>query len=472
VIRFGASGWRGVIAEEVTFASVRRAAGAISRHLQSTGQASRGVFVGHDTRFLSERFASEAARVMAAHGIPVACSHGALPTPAVAYAVRAGRRAAGITITAGQDPPEFSGLKLTVQGGSPAPDATTLAVESLARDAVESESSVVRGRRAATRRSAAMRRADVRAGYFRHLGRTARLAAIRRARLRIACDPRHGASIGYLDGILAKLARRLEVLHGTPHPEFCGVGPDCAETQLRPLARVVRRGGLHLGLATDGDGDRFGIVDAGGAFVAPSLFLAVLADYLIGDRRMQGGIGRTIATTHLLDAVCAFHGRTLFETPVGFRHLAGRIVSRETFLACEEGGGLAVASHLPEKDGILAGLLAAEMVAVRRRPLRDQIRDLLARIGPLHSRRIDYHTDAAARDRLLRRLEMPPSTFAGRRVARMDDTDGLKMVFGDGSWILIRPSGSESLVRCYIEGRTTRDLDNLTAAAREFITRE
>jgi len=471
VIRFGASGWRGVIAEDVTFASIRRAAGAVARHLLASGAARGGVFVGHDTRFLSERFAAEAAQVLAAHRVPVACSPGAIPTPAVAYAVASGRRAAGIAITASQDPPEFSGLKLLIKGGAPAPEATTLEVERQARTAV-SETPRRPTRRTAARGRTAVRRLDVRAGYFRHLGRSVRLAAIRRARLRIACDPRHGASIGYLDGVLSKLARHVEVLHGEPHPEFRGLAPDCSEPQLRPLARAVRRGGLHLGLATDGDGDRFGVVDAGGVFVPPSHFLALLADYLITERRVPGGIGRTIATTHLLDAVCALHGRTLFESPVGFRHLTDRLVSRETFLACEEGGGLAVASHLPAKDGILAGLLAAEMVAVRRRPLRDQIRALLSRIGPLHGRRIDYHTDAAGRTRLQRRLDMPPSTFAGRRVARLDEMDGSRMSFGDGSWILFRPSGTEPVIRCYMESRSTRDLDSLMAAARDFIMRD
>jgi phosphomannomutase len=470
MIRFGSSGWRGLIAEEVTVGSVRDAAVAIARHLRAAGRVRRGVFVGHDTRFLSERFAEETARVLLSQGIPVTCSTGAVPTPAVAYAVAAGRREAGISVTAGHHPPEFSGFSLMVKGGAPAPAEALLDVERRASTAPAKPGRALPS--SARRRSAAARRLDVRAGYFRHLGRTVRLTAIRRARLRVACDMRHGAAIGYLDGVLDKVARRVEALHDTPHPEFGGIGPDCSEPHLAPLARAVRRGGHDLGLATDGDGDRFGIVDAGGGFVPPSHFLALLADYLIGERGLEGAVGRTVATTHLLDAVCALHGRVLHETPVGFRHLAERLVSRETFLACEEGGGLAVASHLPQKDGILAGLLAAEMVAVRRRPLREQVRTLLDRIGPLHGRRIDYHTDAAARDRFLRRLETPPSIFAGRRIARIDETDGRRMTFGDGSWILIRPSSTMSLVRCYIEGRSPRDLDDLTAAARDLITKE
>ncbi|HEU4401697.1 MAG TPA: phosphoglucomutase/phosphomannomutase family protein, partial [Candidatus Polarisedimenticolia bacterium] len=251
--------------------------------------------------------------------------------------------------------------------------------------------------------------------------------------------------------------------------EFGGTGPDCGETQLKPLARLVRRGRLHLGLATDGDGDRFGIVDAGGVFIAPNLFLAVLADYLLEHRRFPGGVGRSVATTHLLDAVCSFHGRPLYETPVGFKFLGEHLISGRAFLVCEESAGMSLRGHVPEKDGLLAGLLAAEMVAVRRRSLRDQVRDLFEKVGPLHSRRIDYHIDAAARERLTRRLEDLPPTFAGRRIARCDTTDGRKMILADGSWILLRPSGTEPLIRCYGEARTAKDLEALLQAARDLI---
>ena len=185
---------------------------------------------------------------------------------------------------------------------------------------------------------------------------------------------------------------------------------------------------------------------------------------------MPGGIGRSVATTHLLDAICAHHGRKLYETPVGFKYLGEHLTSRRAFLVCEESAGLSVRGHVPEKDGILAGLLAAEMVAVRRRSIRDQVRDLFKKVGPLHSRRIDYHIDAAARERLARRLEDVPSTFAGRRVASLNTSDGRKMIFTDGSWILFRPSGTEPLVRCYAEARTPKALGSLLAAGRALLT--
>ncbi len=477
MIRFGTSGWRAIIAEEFTVANVRRVAAAIGRHLIATGQARRGVFVGYDTRFMSDRFAHEVATTLAARGVPVVLSPTPIPTPAVAFAVVDGRRAGGINITASHNPPEYSGLKLSTSDGAPALPEVTRAIEQiLAEEAAAGGTTAGGGPKSpgaagVDGAEARVRLLDTRASYFRQLLRLVRAAAIRKARLKVACDPRHGASIGFLDGIFGRVARSVEVINGTPHPEFGGTGPDCGELQLRPLARLVRRGHLQLGLATDGDGDRFGIIDTGGPFVPPNLFLAVLADYLLETRRWPGGVGRSVATTHLLDAVCAFHGRPLYETPVGFKFLGEHLTSGRAFLVCEESAGLSLRGHVPEKDGILAGLLAAEMVAVRRRPIREQARDLFEKVGPLHSRRIDYHIDAATRERLARRLEEIPSSFAGRRIVRCDTTDGRKMIFNDGSWVLFRPSGTEPLIRCYGEARSVKDLDAILQAAREMIQR-
>jgi phosphoglucomutase len=474
VIRFGTSGWRAIIAEEFTVANVRRVVAAAAKVLAKGPRARRGVFVGYDTRFLSDRFAREAAEVLAAHGLPVYLSPTPVPTPAIALAIVDGRRAGGINITASHNPPEYSGLKLSTSDGAPALPEVTRAVEGLLAvdpPAEGAASGPAAGAGRIVKRPATIRELDVRAGYFRQLGRLVRLAAIRKARLTLGCDPRHGAAAGFLDGILRRAARSVEVIHETPHPEFGGTGPDCGEPQLRPLARLVRRRRLRLGLATDGDGDRFGIIDAGGHYVQPNLFLAVLADYLIEERRLPGGVGRSVATTHLLDAVCALHGRRLYETPVGFKYLGEHLKAGRVFLACEESAGLSLRGHVPEKDGILAGLLAAEMVAARRRTLREQIRDLFLKVGPLHSRRIDYHVDAAVAARLARRLEEIPQSLAGRRVARCDTTDGRKLVFADGSWLLFRASGTEPVVRCYGEARTPKDLEALLVAARDLIER-
>jgi len=466
MIRFGTSRWRALIAEEATFATGRRPTAAFAGHLLDTGSSARAVFVGFDTRFLSDRFAKEVATLLAARGIPVTLSPAPVPTPVVAYAIVSGRRAGGINITASHNPPDYSGLKFSTADGAPARPEVTRAIEAR----VNSDGGGPPGAPAGGERAARIRVLDMRSAYFRQIGRLVRIGAIRRAKLGVGCDPRHGASIAYLGGLLATAARTVVPIHDNPDPLFGGTGPDCGEAQLAALARLVRSKRLHLGLATDGDGDRFGIIDRGGGFIPPNLFLAVLADYLVTERRMRGGIGRSVATTHLLDAVCALHGRKIYETPVGFKHLGEHLTSGRAFLVCEESAGLSLRGHVPEKDGILAGLLAAEMVAVRRKSIREQARDLFKKVGPLHSRRIDYHMEAAARERLARRLEDVPSAFAGHRIARLDTSDGRKMIFADGSWILLRPSGTEPVVRCYAEARTPGALGSLLAAARDLVT--
>ena len=473
MIRLGPEGWRGVIAEEITVASVRRVASAIARVLANSSRGRRGVLIGFDTRFLSERFAREAAAAVAAHGVPAHLSPAPVPTPALAFAVRAGKRAGGIIVTAGDGPAEHSGLRLCVADGGAARPEILRAIEGLANEpgpgTAPGAASRSRARRGVPRASRA-RPPDLRADYLKQIGRLVRLRAVRRAGLDVACDPRRGAAIGYLDAMLARACRTVETIHAAAHPAFENGGPDCGERNLRPLARLVRRRRLALGLATDGEGGRFGIIDSGGHFIPPNPFLALLADYLIERRGLEGGVARTVATTHLIDAVCAQHGRTVYETPLGFESLGGLLASGRAFLACEESGGLGLHGHVPERDGILAGLLATEMVAARRRSLRDQVRDLFARIGPVHGRRIDYHTDPGTRERLLRRLEEIPAVFAGKRTARCDTTDGSKRIFADGSWILFRVPAGDPVIRCYIEARTTKDVEALTAAARLLIT--
>src|SRR2546422_397412 len=235
VIRFGTSGWRAVIADEFTFANVRRVAAAIAEHLVQTGAARQGVFVGYDTRFLSDRFAREAAAVLAGRGVPVALSPAPIPTPAVAFAIVSGRRAGGITVTASHNPPEYNGLKFSTGDGAPALPGTTRVIETLVGEGAAAEPPGAPGA------TAGVRPLDMRAAYFRQIARLVRLQSIRKARLKIGCDPRYGASIGYLDVLLRKAARSVEAIHDRPHPLFGGTGPDCGEAELKPLARLVDR---------------------------------------------------------------------------------------------------------------------------------------------------------------------------------------------------------------------------------------
>jgi len=467
MIRFGPLGWRGLAAEEVTVATVRRVAAAAARQVLENGDRRGGLFVGYDGRFLSAAHAREAAATIASMGLPVWLASAPLPAPVAAHAVVSGRRALGLMIGAGAAGAEIGGIALIGPSGAPAPVDVIAAIETRAADG-GGPPATTRPRRAAR---ATLRSHDPRPAYLRHLAAGARRAGARRGRLGLVCDPRRGAACSFVEAAVALVARPAEVLHGSLHPEFAEGGADCGEAQLRDLGRAVRRGGFDLGLATDGDGSRFGVVDRGGVHVAANPVLALLADWLIGERGLAGGLARTVATTHLLDDVAALHGRTIDETPVGFAHLAPLLASGRAALACEETGALALAAHLPQRDGLLAAVLVAAMAAARRRPLREQIGALFARIGPRHGRRIDYHVDPQARERMLRRLEEPPSAIAGRRVRRVDTPDGLRMTLADGSWVLVRAAATESVVRCYIEARAPRDLEALTGAVREIIGR-
>jgi phosphomannomutase len=456
---------RGTFADELTLERARGLGAALAGALRADGAARRGVVVGYDARFLSARFAAASARALADRGVPVYLAKTPLPTPAVAWAVARGSRAAGITWSGGDRPPEEGELLVHAAGGAPAPAAF---VERLLSFASPPDRPAGRARKSA----ATVRVFDPKPAYLAALLRRTRGGRLRGTRLRVGCDARHGAAAGWLSLALARAGFRVEALHDVPDPEFAGLVPACGERDLADLLRRVRRDRLGVGLAVDGDGGRFGIVDGKGTVPAGAL-MALVADFLLETGRLRSGIARSRATTHLLDDVAAQHGRPLFETPAGFARVVQPLLRGDAGLACEEGGSLALASHLPDRDGLLAALLAAETIAVRRKPIGEQLNTLFRRIGPRCGRRIDYHVDAVTRDRVLRRLEEPPARFAGRAIQRLAVADGdNKWMFADGAWVLFRAAHDEPALRCHLEARSPRDLETLTLAVRDLVSSE
>ena len=456
-----ASSCRGTIADGVTVASVRRFAAAFGAALGALpGRGRRGVVVGHDARFLADRFAREAAAAIAAHGIPVLLAEGPLPAPALSHAVASGRRAGGLYVGGGDLPPEESGVTLYDASGAPGGADLPAAVERLLAG---TEAGPARARR----RPAPVRRLRPLATYLGSLLRAVPAARLRRARLRLACDARHGAAAGWLSAACARVAAGIEAFNDAPRPDFGGLDPGVGEIDLRPFGREVRRIGRRLGLATDADGTHCGAVDERGAPLPPGSLAALIADRLLAEGRVRGGLARGVAATHLLDDVAAAHGRTLVEVPFGAAPLSAALGKDRAGLALDEAGGIALLGHCREKDGILAALLTAE-AAVEKRPLRDQISDLHRRLGPRLGRRIDYHVESVARERAIRRLQDVPARFAGRPVRAVAASESRKWILADGSWVLFR-AAAEGPLRCHLEARSARDLEALTAAAREWV---
>ncbi len=461
-IRFGTSGWRAIIADEFTFAQSRRLVTAIADHLRDQGLADRPVLVGFDTRFLMDQFAEEAALTLAVAGLKALLSDGPVPTPTVSHAVMSRGLSGALNFTASHNPPAYGGLKFTTHQGVPSPSAVTQDLE----HRLESIGAVPEP----AADPSGVENVDLKGPYLDRLEELVDLDVIRKANLKVVFDPRWGTSRGYLDEILRRSGQPCETIHDFRDVLFGGRTPNCSEADLTELSARVREGGFDLGLATDGDGDRFAVLDGNGRHVPSNLILALVADYLADSRGWTQGLGRTVATTHLLDAIAAARGMELLETPVGFKYLGKLLVEEKIYLGAEESAGLSVLGHVPEKDGILADLLVLEMVAARGMTLEQLRQDLFRRVGALYSRRVDHRLDASSMKGLRARLNAePPAELNGRKVASSDASDGLKLVLEDGSWMLIRASGTEPVVRQYVEAASEIDLARLIEAGRQFV---
>jgi phosphoglucomutase len=287
--------------------------------------------------------------------------------------------------------------------------------------------------------------------------------------MKIAYDPLYGTARGYLDDLLRESGAEVTVIHDYRDVMFSGVGPEPSEKNLAELSQVVKAKGCALGVSTDGDADRFGFVDADGTWIQPNYILGLLADYLIDVRKFPGGVGRSVATTHLMDAVAKHHNVPCYQTPVGFKYVGELIKQDKIALGGEESAGLSIRGHLPEKDGVLACLLMAEAVARRGESIQQQLQSLFKKVGAFYPTRINLKLEPNVQKRLAEKLERDWDKFDSQKVAKIDRTDGLKMILENGSWVLMRPSGTEPVVRVYCEAASPGELDKLSAAAKRFV---
>jgi phosphoglucomutase len=463
-IHFGTSGWRGVIADTFTFPNVRLASAGIAHYLRSRSTRPR-VVVGYDTRFLSEKFAEVSVETLGSHGIDTGVCSRADPTPALTHAILRSRLDGGINITASHNPAEYNGLKFLSSDGGPAMPEVTREIEKLVAQVLKGKLPL-RGSSSSTE---FQQSADPRPAYLEDLRGKIDFQCIAQAGLNIAYDPLFGTGRGYLNDLVQEAGLVVHTLHDFRDVLFSGVGPEPSEKNLAELAKVVRDERCVVGLSTDGDADRFGIVDADGSWIHPNYILALLADYLIEVRKMPGGIGRSVATTSLLDAVANYHHVPLYQTPVGFKYIGEMIREDKIVLGGKESAGLSIRGHLPEKDGILACLLVAEAVAERGQSVKQQLEALFKKVGRWYTVRLNFDLAPEVQDQLLKKLARDWEKFDGRKVVKIDRTDGLKMIRDDSSWVLMRPSGTEPVIRVYCEAPSQGELDRLVASARAFV---
>jgi phosphoglucomutase len=462
-ITFGTSGWRAIIADQFTFRNVRLVGEAIARYLNTVAGAPV-LLVGYDNRFLSEHFAKEAADVLSRAGVRVLLSSEAVPTPAVSFAVRDRKLGGAVNITASHNPGEYNGIKFSGADGAPAlPEVTSrIEAEIEALDASGWDS-------AGLPNADLIEPVSLREGYLRDLGSKVDLDVIRRSDIRVGYDALHGVGAGYLDLVLRELGLNPFVLHTDRDVLFGGRHPEPDEGNLAQLKHAVIHDRLTLGLGTDGDADRFGILDSDGAYFHPNDVIALLLDYLVDTRQWTGAVARTVATTHLIDRVARLHGLEVLETPVGFKYIGQYIDANRIVLGGEESAGLAIRGHLPEKDGILACLLVTEMVAKRGKSLRTQLNSLFKRTGEVYNQRLKVDLDPEIREAVGRKLAANVEEFGGRKVLRQDRTDGLKLEFSDDAWVLARLSGTEPVARFYAEAGSRSELDGLMADGRRWL---
>jgi alpha-D-glucose phosphate-specific phosphoglucomutase len=464
-IKFGTSGWRAIVAEEFTFANVRRAVTGIARYVAKRDQGTNPtLIVGRDPRFLGEAFVETAADILSAHGVKPLVITDAAPTPAISWEVMRRKTGGAINFTASHNPPEYNGIKYSTPDGAPALPEATKQIEAEIAGLGES---VEPGKPKESDPKA--EQIAIKEIYLSRLKEVIDLAAIKKSGLKVVYDPLWGAARGYPDEVLREAGIGIASVHDTRDVLFGGHAPEPDDHLLNDLRAKMKETGAGIGIATDGDADRFGIVDADGTFIQPNYIIALLFDYLVETRGWKNGVAKSVATTNLVNALAEHHKVELHETPVGFKYIGELIKQDKIAIGGEESAGLSIRHHVPEKDGVLACLLCCEMVARRGKPIGEQLKELFGKVGSFYPERQNFRLTAEVKEKFTKKLGSEPKDFDGKRVVEINRKDGLKLVLDDGSWVCYRGSGTEPVVRAYTEARSTAGLHRLSAAAKQFV---
>ena len=462
-IRFGTDGWRGVIAKDFTFTNVRRVSQAIARYVRAEEDWRKGIVVGYDCRFGSDRFARAAAEEIAGSGIPVWLGESFATTPAVSFAVRNRGTAGGVVITASHNPAQWNGVKFKAAFGGPATPETVRKVEAeLPRVDRVATSGTVRG---------TVGSVDLVEPYLDQLERVVNFEKIASRRFFFVTDPLYGAARGCLSKLFERNGVRHREIHDAADPLFGGLHPEPIEPHVRELRQAVLASEADAGFATDGDADRVGAMDRTGEYVDSHRIFSILLRYLVEVRGKRGSVAKTFSTTKLVDKLSKKHGLPLYETPIGFKHVAELALTKNILIGGEESGGIGIPSlGGPERDGVLNAALLAQAMAHYGKSLGELVAELHEEFGPHYYGRVDLTLRPGRKERAMELLSQASlAEFTGNRVARREDLDGVKMYFDNGAWLLIRPSGTEPLLRVYSEAESPELVREILGRAEEWI---
>src|SRR5579864_8565156 len=471
-IKFGTSGWRGLIADDFTFANVRLAVRAIAEHLTEKKKKPT-ILVGYDTRFYSEEFSQLAVAILQQHKIRTLLCETFTPTPAVAFEIQRSKLDGAINFTASHNPAQYHGLKFSSADAGPALPEVTKDIEARVVKMIEKDGALPMKVSASSSHSAKDGKGEsvnLRDAYLKRIEELVRFDVLRKGKCTFVVDALHGCGAGYLDRALAEHGIQMQALRTNRDCLFDGTGPDVSEENLAPLRKAVTDSGAAAGLATDGDADRFGIIDRDGTWVSPNHILALVYDYLVESRGWKMPAARSVATSQMIDAAAKSHGQTTYQTPVGFKYIGQLIREDKIAMGGEESAGLTIRGHVPEKDGILACLLVAEMLAARGGSIEDQVAALFKKLGrEFWPVRENLHLSDEQKANAIKKVAVDASTLLGRKVVSIDRTDGAKFVFDDGTWMLLRLSGTEPLLRLYVEADTAGASARLAREASEWV---
>jgi len=468
-IRFGTDGWRAVVADDFTYENVRAVAQAVAWYLDGDP---RPVVVGHDTRYCAELFAREVARVLAGNGRPVLLLDGPAPTQVTSWTVVGHGAAGGVVVTASHNPPEFNGLKYKPDyGGSASPEVVGELERLSARAQAEGVTAMPFAEALAAGTVTVI---DPLPEYTAQIGRMIDLPRLREAGLTILHEAMYGAGAGYVARLLGGGSTRVDELHAERNPGFGGMHPEPIEQWMPEAMARMRAGGHDLGIANDGDADRVGIIDERGVFVNQLQVMGLLSMYLLEKRGMRGDLVRSLTTTGMVDRLGEQFGVPVHELQVGFKYIGPRMTETDALIGGEESGGFGFRGHLPERDGILAGLMVAMMIVDYGMPLSRILAHLEELVGPHAYARHDIAMERDGyqerkQEMYLRVGENPPTELAGEEVVRSRSDDGFKFYLADGSWALVRFSGTEPLIRVYSEAPTPERVQQLLAALERFL---